>query len=145
MLTLHLLAAVFAIGPLAHAVTTAARGLRHQDAASTAMSARMTTIYAYASILVVIFGFGLMSAKSPYTHKAVASFGETWIWLSFILWIVGAGLSLAVTAPSLKQATARIGGGEPVDALKGRVAACGGVTALLFTAIIVLMVYQPGG
>lgn len=146
MLTLHVLTAIFAVGPLAHAVTTAARGLRTGDAAATATSARTATIYSYASVLVVIFGFGLMSATSPYSDSGekVASFGETWIWLSVLLWVVAMAISLAVTVPALKQATTRLGSGEAVDTLKGKVAGSGGVIALLFVAIVVLMIYQPG-
>lgn len=45
-LGLHLLTAIFLIGPLAHAVTTASRGLRTSDAVATAASARMARIYA---------------------------------------------------------------------------------------------------
>lgn len=144
MFVLHLLFAIFAIGPLVHAVTTAGRGIRQGDAAATASAARMTQIYSYASILVIVFGFGLMSAKSPYSGKAVASFGETWIWLSALLWLVAAALALAVIVPGLKKATALIGGGENAKAIGGRVAASGGVVALIFIVIVVLMVYQPG-
>lgn len=143
MLALHLLAVVFTIGPLAHAVTTASRGLRRSDAAATASSARMTTVYAYASILAVIFGFALMSSESPYTHRAVASFGETWIWLSLLLWAIAAAIGLTVTAPALRRAGARIEDGQPVGSMTGRVAASGGVTALLLLAVVVLMVYRP--
>ncbi len=144
MFVLHLLFAIFAIGPLVHAVTTAGRGIRQGDAAATASAARMTQIYSYVSILVIVFGFGLMSAKSPYSGKAVASFSETWIWLSALLWLVAAALALGVIVPSLKKATTLISGGDNAKAIGGRVAACGGVVALIFIVIVVLMVYQPG-
>ncbi|MCW2783821.1 MAG: hypothetical protein JWP74_338 [Marmoricola sp.] len=143
-LTLHLVAAVFAIGPLVHAATTASRGLRTTDADATASSARTVKIYSYASVVVVILGFGLMSAKSPYTHQAVADFGDVWIWLSALLWLAAVGIALGVIVPSLDQATTRIGAGEAVGSLKGKVAATGGVVGLVFAAIIVLMVYRPG-
>jgi len=45
MLALHLFAAIFAIGPLVGAVTTASRGLRSGDATATAGSAKTLTIY----------------------------------------------------------------------------------------------------
>lgn len=144
MTVLHLLAAVLVIGPLVHAVTTASRGLRHGDAAAVTASARMTRIYAFASILVVIFGFGLMSAKSPYTGNAVATFGETWIWLSALLWLVGAALALTVTAPALTRAAGGIGQGAGAGSATGRVLGSGIVVAVIFVVIIVLMVYQPG-
>ncbi|MGO4255791.1 hypothetical protein [Marmoricola sp. RAF53] len=145
LLTLHLLTAIFAIGPLVHAATTAARGLRTADASATASSARTVTIYSYVSVLVVVFGFGLMSAKAPWNpDENVASFSDPYIWISALLWLVAVGLGLGVIAPALEQATTRIGAGESVDNLKGRVAASGGVVGLIFAAIVFLMVYKPG-
>ncbi len=142
MLALHLLFGIFAIGPLVHAATTAARGVRHGDAAATAYSARIARIYAGASLLVVIFGFGLMAAKED-GHQ-VAKISETWIWLSVVLWVLAIGLVLAIIVPTLNKATALITAQESAASLTGRVAAAGGVVGVVFAAIVVLMVYQPG-
>ena len=87
LLALHLVFAIFAIGPLAHAATTAGRGVRRGDGAATAGSARMLKIYAYASVLVILAGGGLLSQKGR-NGKKLAEFGDTWIWLSIILWAV---------------------------------------------------------
>lgn len=144
LFALHLLTAIFAIGPLAHAATTAAKGLRTADAGATAASARTITIYSYASLLVVIFGFGLMSMDSPYRPGKVAEFSETWIWLSALLWFVAVGIALAITAPTLQVATDRLQRGEAVDSLRAKVAATGGVIGLIFAGIVFLMVYKPG-
>ncbi|MCW2751982.1 MAG: hypothetical protein JWR83_3092 [Aeromicrobium sp.] len=142
-LALHLLTAIFAVGPLVHAATTASRGLRKADAAATASSGRTITIYAYASTVVVIIGMGLMSMDKPNGNKA-GEFTDLWIWLSVILWIAAMALALGVVAPTLQKATAAIGSGESVSALTGRVAAGGGIVGLIFAAIVLLMVYQPG-
>jgi uncharacterized membrane protein len=141
LLALHLLAAVFAVGPLVHAATTASRGLRQGDAAAIRTSSRMCTIYTAASVLVVIFGFGLMSSTSPYTDEKVAGFGETWIWLSLLLWLVAAAIAFFVVVPALDKAA-----DEPSAASSavGRVAAAGGLVGILFAVIIFLMVYKPG-
>lgn len=145
LLALHLIAAIFLIGPLVHAVTTSARGLRQGDAAAIASSARTATVYSYASVLVVIFGFGLMSAEAPWVEgENVAGFDETWIWLSTLLWLLGVALTLAMVVPALQQAGARLTAGEAVDGLRARVAAGGGVVGLVFLAIVLLMVYKPG-
>ncbi len=141
LLALHLVAAVFAIGPLVHAATTASRGLRQKDAAAIKLTSRMCTIYGFASVAVVVLGFGLMSAKSPYTHEKVASFGEVWIWLSLLLWLVAAVLALFVVVPTLDKAATDV---ESAPALVGKVAAAGGITGILFVVIVFLMVYQPG-
>lgn len=142
MLALHLLFAVFAIGPLVHAATTAARGVRHGDAAATSYSARMARIYAYASVLVVVFGFGLMSSKR--NGKEIAKFSETWIWLSALLWLAAVAAVLGVVVPALDKATAAIGRQESATPLTGRVAAAGGGVGVVFAVIVFLMVYRPG-
>jgi uncharacterized membrane protein len=144
LLALHLLTAIFAIGPLVGAVTAAARGLRTGDASATASTTRTLTVYGYASVVVVILGMGLMSQKAPWNHKQVADFGDTWIWLSVLLWAVSLGLLFGLVVPALKQATSTLTAGGSVDALKGRVAAGGGVIGLIYLAIVFLMVYQPG-
>ena len=148
MLALHLLTAIFAIGPLVGAATTASRGLRKGDAGATDSAARTLTIYGYASVVVVIFGFGLMSAKAPWDKSEhVAEFGDLWIWLSALLWLVTLGLLFGLTVPALKKASAAIGTGAVGDSLKaatGQVAATGGIIGLIYAAIVFLMVYQPG-
>jgi hypothetical protein len=145
LLALHLLTAIFAVGPLVHAATTASRGLRKKDAAATASAARTVKVYANASVLVVIIGFGLMSADLPYGNKAKAGeFTDLWIWLSVVLWVVAMGLATGLLAPTLEKATAAIGRGESVSPLVGKVAAGGGAVGLIFAAIVFLMVYRPG-
>ena len=141
----HVLAAIFAIGPLVHAATTASRGIRTGDGAATAASARMLRIYSYASVVVVIVGFALMSTTSEYTHKRTADFGETWIWLSLMLWAGAIALVFAVELPALRRAGDLIasGGSGNAASLVGRVAAAGGIVGLIFAAIIFLMVYRP--
>jgi uncharacterized membrane protein len=91
----------------------------------------------------VIFGFGLMSMTSPYTHKKVADFTDTWIWLSVLLWLIGVGLAWGVLSRTMTKASSMITAGESPAALRGRVAGIGGVIGLIFIAIIVLMVYRP--
>lgn len=145
LLALHLLFAIFAVGPLVHAATTAARGVRTGDGAATAGSARTLRIYAGASLVVVAIGMGLMSAKDPGEPGAhVGAFGQTWIWLSTVLWVAAMAVVLGLVAPSLDRATDRIRRQESVVSLTGRVAAGGGVVALIFAGIVFLMVYRPG-
>ena len=147
LLAVHLLFAVFAIGPLVHAATTAGRGIRKGDGAATAAASRMLRIYAYASVLVVLAGMGLMSAKypsGPDKGKHAGEIGDLWIWLSLALWVVAVALVLAVVVPTLDRATASIAKQDSVVALTGRVAAAGGVVGLIFAVIVVLMVYRPG-
>jgi uncharacterized membrane protein len=138
----HLVFAVFTIGPLAHAATTAARGVRRGDGAATASSARMLRIYAYVSVLVIVAGMGLMSQKED--GQKLGEMGQTWIWLSLTLWVVAMGVVLGVLVPTLNKVTKLIEAQDSVVTLTGRVAAAGGVVALIFLAIVIVMVYKPG-
>jgi hypothetical protein len=146
LLALHLLFAIFAIGPLVHAATTAGRGVRRSDPVATHSAARMLKIYSYASVLVVILGMALMSVDSP-VHKGqqVGEISDTWIWLSLVLWAVAVALVLAVVVPSLSKASVLIARQEAASALTARIAAGGGTVAILFAVIVFLMVYRPGG
>ena len=138
LLALHVLTAIFVIGPLVHAATTAGRGVRRGDAGATAASARMARTYGYVSVIVVVLGLSLVRPK---WH---AEFGDTWVWLSLVLWLAAVALVLALIVPSLERATEQIKAGEAVGALTARVAAAGGVVGLIFAGIVFLMIYQPG-
>lgn len=139
LLALHVLTAVFAIGPLVHAATTASRGVRRGDAAATAASARIARVYGYASVIVVLLGLSLVRPKWD------AQFGDTWVWLSLVLWAVALVLVLVLIAPALDRATRLIAAGEQARGLTAQVAAAGGAVGLIFAGIVFLMIYRPGG
>ncbi|MDP9091391.1 MAG: hypothetical protein M3N95_00185 [Actinomycetota bacterium] len=142
LFALHLIFAIFTVGPLVHAVTTATRGLRQADAHATAYAARMARIYSGASVLVIIFGVGVATSKDG--GKRVAQFSDTWIWLSALLWVLAGALTSAVIAPTLDQATRQIGEQKSVAPLTTRVAVSGAGVAAIFVTIVFLMVYKPG-
>jgi hypothetical protein len=145
LLALHLLFAIFAIGPLVHAATTAGRGVRRKDGIAALAAARTLRVYAYASVLVVLVGFALMSLTDPdHNGQHVGQFTQTWIWLSTVLWAAAIVLVLLVLVPTLQQVGELIGRQQPVAALTARVAATGGIVGLIFAGIVFLMVYQPG-
>jgi uncharacterized membrane protein len=143
LLALHIVVAIFVIGPLAHAAKTAGRGVRKGDKALVADAARVIRVYSIISVLVVLLGFGLMSVK---VHgQTVADFGDTWIWLSLVLWLAAIGLVHAVLLPQLSRITASIEREESVVGQTLRVATVGGLIGTLFVVIVFLMVYRPGG
>lgn len=146
LLFLHLLAAVFAVGPLVGAATTASRALRTSDAAAATSAARTIRLYSWVSVVVVLLGIGLMSQKAPEeSSHEVADMGDTWIWLSLLLWLVAMVVALGVLVPSLTKAAAAIGSTGSARGLLGRVASAGGLIGLLYAGVVVLMVYRPGG
>lgn len=138
LLALHVLTAVFAIGPLVHAATTASRGVRRGDASATAAGARMARIYAYVSLIVVVLG---MSLVRPEWH---AEFGDTWVWLSLALWAAAVVLVLVLIVPALDRATELIRAEKSARHLSAGIAMSGGAVGLIFAGIVFLMIYKPG-
>jgi uncharacterized membrane protein len=138
LLSLHILFAIFAVGPLVGAASIAARGVRAGDATAVAGSARTVRLYGYLSILVALLG---MSLVQPKWH---ARFSYPWVWISLLLYLAALALSLLVLAPSLSRAASRLTTADSdVRREAGRAAAAGGVIALLFAVIVFLMVYKP--
>ncbi|HTZ44044.1 MAG TPA: DUF2269 family protein [Jatrophihabitans sp.] len=137
LLSLHVLFAIFAVGPLVGTATTAARGVRAGDAAAVAGAARTVRIYGYASLLVALLGMGLVQPK--WDNK----FGYPWVWLSIVLYMVALAVTLAVLVPGLTAAARQLESGGSAASSAGRLAAAGGIVALLFAVIVFLMVYQP--
>lgn len=145
LLALHLLFAVFAIGPLVGIATTAGRGLRHGDGAATAAAARGLRVYSAASVLVVVAGFALMSVDSPFhAGQQVAEFSDVWVWLSLLLWLAVVALAWFVIVPALQRSGVLNDAGRGARTELGKVAASGGVIGVLVAVIVVLMVYRPG-
>lgn len=142
LIALHVLVAVASIGPLIHAVTTASRAVRHDDGPAATATVRLIRVYSIASVLAVVLGMGLLSMDSPYgNHEKLGSFSQTWIWLSVLLWLAAIGLAHALIVPALRP----IAEGKPAGgSVATRVLAIGIVDALLLSAIVFLMIYQPG-
>jgi uncharacterized membrane protein len=138
LLTLHVVAAIFVVGPLVAAANQAARALRDGDAGALRTLSRIVTIYGWVSLVVAVFGAGLVQDKY---HN---SWGDTWLIISLVLFVAASALVIAVLAPLLRRAAGMAAGGGTA-ALAGRAAALGGVASLCYVAIAVLMVTQPGG
>ncbi len=140
LLTLHLVAAVFLVGPLIASGMTGLRALRTGDAAAARLTSRMTTLYSWLSLLVAIFGLAMVQGRNRGFH---ISFSETWIQVSIALYVVALVLSLLLVAPTLSAAARGLDAGEAIGSLRARAGASAGVVALLYLAILVLMVYRP--
>lgn len=88
---------------------------------------------------IPIFGIALIGMSDD-----VWSFGQTWIWLSIVLYVIALGISHAVMIPSGKKMLAGPSGPEEAAAL-GKKLATGGMTLdLLAVALIALMIWKPG-
>jgi len=137
---LHVLAAVFIIGPMAILPMTAMRAIRGGDGAQVRSLAQSTNVLSLASLIVIIFGFGVMSLSDT---KYDLSITTSWILISLILYVIALALSLAVVVPALRNAGSQLVDGTAADNAYKRVAMVSGIVSLLLIAIVVLMVAKP--
>ncbi len=140
---LHVVTAVFIVGPMAILPMTAMRAMRRGDGGQVATLSKSTFVISLLSLLVVVFGFGVMGMADP---KYNLSTGTPWILWSIILYLVALALSLGVIVPTLRKASAELlagVGGAAKPAGYSRVAMSSGLTALLLVAVVVLMVWKP--
>jgi hydrogenase-4 membrane subunit HyfE len=132
LLVVHVVLAIFLIGPLVAAANQIARSLRGSDAGVRRMLSRTITFYGWGSLLVAVFGFGLVRDEF--------SFSDGWLITSIVLFVVASVLVLGLLVPLLGRAAT--GRGETA-ALAPRAAAIGGIASLCYVVIAILMVWRP--
>ncbi|MFB6609651.1 DUF2269 family protein [Agromyces sp. NPDC056379] len=145
---LHVAGAVFIVGPMAILPMTAMRAVRAGNGAQVAVLAKSTTIFAWLSLLVFVFGFGAMSMAPEEFDLSITT---PWILWSIILYIIAFALTLFVVVPSMKKAAAALGadgagaaaGADAPKASYPAIAAGSGISSLLLVAVVVLMVWKP--
>jgi uncharacterized membrane protein len=155
---LHVVSAVFIVGPLAILPMTAMRAVRAGNASQVRTLAKSTTIFAWLSLLVVLFGFAVMGMSDP---KYKTSITTPWILWSIVAYIVALGLTLFVVVPAMRKAADSLDGlatavpassavpAGPAESAahdsRGypAIAAGSGVASLLLVLVVVLMVWKP--
>lgn len=138
---LHVVTAVFIVGPMAILPMTGLRAIRAGNAAQVKTLATSVFVFSLVSLIVVIFGFGLLGMSDPKYHL---SFGTTWIWLSTVAYLVALLLNLFLVVPALRKAAREVtkdGSGRQVR--YPQIAAGSGIVSLLLLLVVVLMVWKP--
>ncbi|MGY1642539.1 DUF2269 family protein [Geodermatophilus sp. SYSU D00703] len=134
---LHVVTAVFLIGPMALLPHTALRAVRAGNAGVVELLTRSTRVFTWASLAVAVFGFGVSGVEG-------IPLSRTWLWLSVVLYLLALVLSLVLVVPALSRAAAGLRRGDSsAKALYGRIAAGGGIVTLLLLAVAVLMAWKP--
>ena len=128
VLVIHVVLAIFVVGPLVAAANQVPRALRAGSGDNVRLLSRTVTVYGWASLLVAIVGFGLVRDRF--------SFSDGWLIASIVLFVVASVLILGVLVPMLRGDAA---GKAP------RAAAVAGVASLCYVAIAILMTWKPGG
>ncbi|MDQ1580805.1 MAG: hypothetical protein QOD05_1580 [Microbacteriaceae bacterium] len=152
---LHIVAAVFIVGPMAILPMTAMRALRAGNGAQVATLAKSSYVFSLLSLLVAVLGFGALGVSDP---KDNFSFTSPWILISIILYVIAVGLSLFLVVPAMRRAAEQLetgatttdaagattsATGESTRSGYGAIAGGSGVVALLLVAVVVLMVWKP--
>ena len=178
ILWLHIVAAIFTLGPVTAAIMSTPRYIRKRNRVVVGYLCRVTEIYTIASVLVLVFGLILT--------QLLREFSKPWVSASITLYVVAVVLLVliirdqrkAMTALAVAEApgaaTARSGepetgtgsggaaggGDQPGTASaptatstavaadlhaaaveRGRIASMAGITALIWLAILVMMVW----
>jgi uncharacterized membrane protein len=139
---LHVVTAVFLVGPMAILPMTALRAVRAGEWSMVATLATSTRVFSLLSLLVAVLGFGVVGTADERFGLSVTT---GWVLTSIVLYLVALALSLGLVVPSLTKAAARLeeGRAEGARALYGRIAAGSGIVSLLLVAVTVLMVWKP--
>jgi uncharacterized membrane protein len=116
---------------------------------------RVSTVGEYFIYAVFVLGIGLVAMGNNFFD-----FGQTWVWLSMVLYITGLGLSHGVLRPRVRRMNGLMvelagspgsaAGGPPpqaveLEALAKQVATTEMALNLLLVVILVFMVFKPGG
>lgn len=134
--SLHVLAAVFLLGPLVFAASASPRAARSGSAGTLRFLASTTRWYGWASLLVVVLG-------AANVHGQI-SWSQTWVWLSAVLSVAALAVFVALVAPAQQAALADLEAGRDASRRLALIGAASGLAALALAAVVFLMIFQPG-
>ena len=135
---LHVVSAVFIVGPMAILPMTAMRAVRAGDPRQVETLAKSTNLLSLLSLLVVLFGFGLMGMADPKFHLGITT---PWILWSIILYVVALALTLFLVVPTMRRPAESLR--EGTASRYPQLAAGSGVASLLLLVVVILMVWKP--
>jgi hypothetical protein len=142
LLSLHVLAAIVAIGPVTVAASMfppAARraGTSETGIGTVALLHRICRIYARLGLAVPLLGFA--------TAAAMGVLGDGWLITSMALTAAAAGILVAFVLPRQEELVEQLGERRPVER-SGTVqlAMFTGIFNLLWATVTVLMIIRPG-
>ncbi|MFD5162288.1 hypothetical protein ACFWMJ_30200 [Streptomyces hawaiiensis] len=140
LLSLHVLAAIIAIGPVTVAASMfppAARRAAPTDVGTVALLHRICRVYAGVGLTVPLLGFA--------TAAAMGVLGSGWLVTSIALTAAAAGILIAFVLPRQEELLGQLKEEQGVDrAGTARLAMFTGAFNLLWATVTVLMIVRPG-
>ncbi len=139
---LHVVAAVFIVGPMAILPMTAMRAVRSGQGGQVAVLAQSTFVFSLLSLLVAVLGFGVIGLNEEGT-----TISTPWVLSSIILYVVALALNLIAVVPALRSAAEHLQDSATQELQKPdyrRITIGSGVVTVLLVVITVLMAWHPG-
>ena len=145
LLSVHVLAAILTIGPVAIAASmfppAARRAVQEGAGGVTAIRVLHRICRVYAAIGVIVPAFGLATARS------LGVLGDAWLLTSIALTAVAAAMLIALILPRQDAILATLTDHErpAMDArLAARLGMMTGIFNLIWAVVVVLMIVRPG-
>lgn len=132
LLSLHVIAAILAVGPVAVAASMFPAAVRSGRTEHVRLLYRICRVYAVIAIAVPVFGFA--------TAGSLGVTGQVWLLVSIALTAVAAAVLVFLVLPRQREL---LGSAATAGAL-ARLGMYTGVFNLLWAAVTVLMIVRPG-
>jgi hypothetical protein len=148
LLSLHVLAAILTVGPVAITASmfprTARRALAAPDDAHAGAAARIlhriTRVYAAVGVAVPVLGYA--------TGASLGVLSDPWLITSMVLTAAAAAVLILLVLPGQRRVVEALDAPRPAeppeDGTTRRLAMHAGIFNLLWAVVVVLMIYRPG-
>ncbi|WP_432969306.1 hypothetical protein [Dactylosporangium sp. CA-233914] len=136
LLSIHVLAAIIAIGPVTVAASMFPAVARRGDADALRLLSRICTVYAAIGVAVPVFGLA--------TASSLGVLGDAWLLTSIALTVLAAALLGLAILPRQRRLLQGVSGGAPDAPAARALGMLTGVFNLLWAVVVVLMIVRPG-
>jgi hypothetical protein len=136
LLSVHVLAAILAIGPIAVAASVFPRQARLPGDGTAAFLHRVCRVYTVVGVAVPAFGLA--------TGAQMGVLTDAWLIASIVLTAIAAGVLALAILPGQRRLLAVPPGEDVPDAAVARLAGLTGAFNLLWAVVVVLMIVRPG-
>jgi hypothetical protein len=136
LLSLHVLAAIIAVGPVTVAASMFPGAVRRGQHTTLRVLHRICRVYAALGIAVPLFGLA--------TASSLGVLGDTWLIVSMALTAAAAAVLVLQVLPSQERVLATPPDGTVATRVSTRLGMYTGIFNLLWATVVVLMIVRPG-
>ncbi|MGV9310353.1 hypothetical protein ACWENQ_40990 [Nonomuraea sp. NPDC004354] len=144
LLSVHVLAAIIAVGPVTVAASMFPAAVRRAHAvgpdapslATVRLLHRICRVYSLVGLVVPVFGFA--------TASSLRVLGDAWLIVSIALTAAAAGVLALLVLPGQERLLAALEGASTGGGSTARLGMLTGVFNLLWAVVTILMIVRPG-